>query len=146
MTTYNHSFALCTASWAGIDVKASLDSGMPITKTRTTTNFTMKPTGTGNIVRIKQTDQSGMLTCTIDYSSPAHTLLMEQLLLETVAPFVLYDGTTARRWYFINSFLVGEPDLTIGIDTAPFAWQWAFESADYQPGAESNLNLNILGT
>lgn len=143
---YDHSFALCTASWAGIDVKASLDSGMPISVARTTPGFAFKPTGSGKLIRMKATDQSGIITCTLDYSSPGHTLLMTQYKLETVSMFVLYDGATKRRWYYSNATLITEPDLTLGIDTGPFSWQWMFEAADYQPGAASNLNLNILGS
>jgi hypothetical protein len=143
---YNHSFANCTASWSGIDVKASLDSGMPISVTRTTAGNTFKPTGAGKIIKIKQTDESGLVTCTVDYSSPAYTLLMAQYLLETIAPFILYDGDTKRRWYYINSVIVTVPDLSMGIDTAPFSFQFFYEKADYQPGAASNLNLNIIGS
>jgi hypothetical protein len=143
---YSHNFGNCTAGWSGIDIKASLDAGMPINVTRTTEGNTFKPTGSGKIIKIKQTDESGLVTCTVDYSSPLYTLLMVQYKLETIAPFILYDGDTGRRWYYINSVLVTVPDLSIGIDTAPFSWQWFYEKADYQPGAESNLNLNVIGS
>ncbi len=143
---YDHSFANCTASWSGIDVKASMDSGQPIGITRTVARNTFKATGSGKLIKIRQTDESGLVTCTLDYSSPGYTLLMAQLELETIAPFILYDGNTKRRWYYLNSVLVTVPDLTMGIDTGPFSWQWMYEKADYQPGAASNLNLNIIGS
>lgn len=142
---YTHNFGNCTATWAGVDVKASLDTGMSINVTRTTARYTFKPTGAGKIIRMKQTDESGLVTCTIDYSSPAYVLLMAQIELETVAPFVLYDGDTGRRWYYLNSTLVTVPDLSMGIETGPFSWQWFYEKADFQPGAASNLNLAVVG-
>jgi hypothetical protein len=143
---YTHDFGNCTADWSGIDVKASLAAGMSIAVTRTTEGNTFKPTGAGKIIKIKQTDESGMVTCTIDYSAPAYTLLMAQYKLETIAPFVVYDGNTGRRWYYLNSVLVTVPDVSHGIDTEPFSWQWFYEKADFQPGANSNLNLNVVGS
>jgi hypothetical protein len=145
-SSYSHNFGNCTATWSGIDVKASMDAGMPINVTRTQPDQTFKPTGNGGIVVIEQTDKSGLVTCTIDYSSPAYTLLMAAHELRTVAPFVLYDGDTGRRWYFVNSTIVTAPDISIGVDTAPFSFQWFYKNAAFQPGAESNLNLNVVGS
>lgn len=143
---YKHSFSNCTATWGGIDIKSGLDIGLSITTARTGPRNTFKPTGTGKLVKIRQTDESGVLTATIDYSSPTHTLLMAQLELETIGVFVFYDGNTRRRWYAQNSVLITDPDLSIGIDTGPFAWTWMFEKLDYQPGAATNLNLNVIGS
>jgi hypothetical protein len=140
---YKHSFSNCTASWSGIDIKSGLDVGLSINTARTGPRNTFKSTGSGKLVKIRQTDESGTITCSIDYSSPTHTLLMAQLELETVAVFTIYDGDTKRRWYAQNAVLITDPDLALGVDTGPFSWMWMFEKIDYQPGAASNLNLNV---
>lgn len=143
MATYGQNFGNFTANWAGIDIKSGLDSGMPLSAVRTGPVNTIKPTGSGSIIKIKQTDNSGVITCTVDYSSPAYTLLIAQLKLETLDMFTVYDGNTQRRWYYKNAFLFNIPDLSIGIDTAPFSFTWYFEDQDYQVAA--NANLNVLG-
>lgn len=143
---YKHNFSNCTASWAGIDIKNSTDTGMSISMARAQPRHTFKTNGAGKVIKIRQPDDSGVLTCTLDWSSPAHTLLMAQIELETVAVFVLYDGNTKRRWYFQNATLVTDPDFQLGTDTAPFSWAWQFEKMDYQPGAETNINANVVGS
>lgn len=144
-TLYQHNFGNCTASWNGIDVKASMADGSPIVVARTVPEFTIKATGSGNIIRVRATDNSGMITTTIDYSSPAYTPLQAARLLEQTAVFTLYDGNTGRKWYHANAFIVTDPDVTLGIDTTPFTFAWYFTSRDFQPGATSNLNLNVVG-
>jgi hypothetical protein len=144
-TLYNHNFGNCTATWNGIDVKASLDQGSPIVVARTVPEFTIKATGSGNIIRVRATDNSGMITTTIDYSSPAYVLLQAARVLEQTAVFTLYDGNTGRKWYHQSAFIVTDPDLTLGVDTTPFTFTWFFVSRDFQAGAQSNLNLNVVG-
>lgn len=141
-----HNFHNCTASWLGIDIKSGLDAGMPISMARTGPRNTFKPTGNGKVIKIRQTDDSGTLSCIVDYSSNLNTLLMAQLELEAIGSFVLYDGNTKRRWYFLNATLVTDPDFTLGIDTSPVTWMWFYEKADYQPGATNNLTANIIGS
>lgn len=140
---YKHNFSNVTATWAGINIKAGLDVGLSIAVARTTARNTFKPTGSGKLIKIRQTDESGTLTATIDYSSPTHGLLMAQLELETVSVFTLYDGNTGRRWFYKNATLITEPDLALGVDTGPFAWAWMFESSTFQP---SNHTLNQIGS
>lgn len=138
---YKHNFTNVTASWADIDIQAGLDVGLSITAARTGPRNTFKPTGSGKLIKIKQTDNSGTLTATIDYSSPTHELLMAQLELETVAVFTLYDGNTGRRWYYKNAVLITEPDLAIGVETGPFAWAWMFESSSFTPGTPTRNQI-----
>ena len=139
----SNNFSNVTATWAGIDIKAGLDVGLSIAVARTTARNTFKPTGSGKLIKIRQTDESGTLTATIDYSSPTHGLLMAQLELETVSVFTLYDGNTGRRWFYKNATLITEPDLALGVDTGPFAWAWMFESSTFQPGDHT---LNQIGS
>jgi hypothetical protein len=143
---YKHNFGNCTANWAGVDIKNGLDVGLSITAVRTSADWTMKPIGNGKIVQIKQTDLSGAMTCTIDYSAPTYVSLMAQRVLETVSLFTLYDGDTGRTWYFNNAFITNEPDLSLGIETGPFSFVWFYESSDFQAGAPSNINLNVVGS
>lgn len=141
----NHDFHNFTASWAGIDIKSGLEAGTPISKARTTEMYTYKTTGSGELIRQRAVDDSGALTCSIDYSSKVHTLLEAQLRLETVATFVLYDGNMKRRWYFTNASLVSDPDVVIGTETTAIQWVWMFEKEDFQPGATNNIDANVVG-
>lgn len=139
-----HNFKNFSISWLGIDVKSGLDAGMSASMARTGPRHTFKPTGNGKQIRIRQTDDSGVLTCTVDYSSPLNTLLMAQLELESVGMLTIYDGNTKRRWYLLNATLVTDPDFSFGVDTSPVTWMWFYEKADYQPGA-NDLTANVIG-
>lgn len=142
---YTHSFSNCIITWAGIDIKASLDTGVSVTDAQTTPRNTFKTNGAGKLIRMVMPDRSGVLTCTIDYSSPAHALLIAELELETVGVLTLNDANTGRTWYFKNATLVTDPNLSIGTETGPFSWQWQYESKAFTQ-ALGNLNLNVVGS
>lgn len=142
--SYKHNFGNCTITWAGIDIKASVDAGMSVTDAQTVPRNAFKTTGTGKTVRMVNPDHSGVLTCTIDYSSPAHALLMVQFGLETIGVLTIYDGDMKRNWYYKNATLVTDPNLAMGVETGPFSWQWYYEDRDFVQ-ALSNLNLNVQG-
>lgn len=143
---YKHNFANCTATWAGIDIKNSTDPGMSIDVSRAEPRYTFKTNGVGKLIRTRSQNDSGTLTCTLDWSSPAHTLLMVQIELETVDLFTIYDGDTKRKWYFINATLVTDPNFQVGGETTPFSWAWQFEKMDYDPVTNININANIIGS
>ena len=108
--------------------------------------YTFKTNGVGKLIRTRSQNDSGTLTCTLDWSSPAHTLLMVQIELETVDLFTIYDGDTKRKWYFINATLVTDPNFQVGGETTPFSWAWQFEKMDYDPVTNININANIIGS
>jgi hypothetical protein len=122
-------------TWFGLDLKPGLATGQSIVEARTSQSWSMKPTGTGRIVRTFNPDHSGTLTLTVDRESGVHQDLIvlqqtDEATQNVVGVAILKDLLGGQINYYKNAYLQSQPDETYGTEGATVTWVLAFESVE----------------
>jgi hypothetical protein len=144
----NYSIDKVEISWFGLDLKPGLAQGSSITETRTSSSWSVTPTGMGRVTRSYNPDRSGQLAFVIDQTSQVHKDLQVLAALDrqarnVVGVMTIKDTTSDETFYFKNAFIMTDPNMTRGTEAATFTWVFAFEEAEYAPGA---ANANVVGS
>lgn len=147
MSTRQYSFDRVQASWATLDIKEGAAAGSNLQEARTSPNWSMKPTGTGGIVRVYNPDKSGTLTVTVDLESKLHQQLLgiaqlDEVNRNQVFPFVVTDDSSGQITTYVNAFLLGTPDESRGTEAGTVAWVWGYERKQPIP---SSGTANLVG-
>lgn len=147
MSTRQYGIDKVELTWAGLDLKEGVAVGTFLQEARTGQNWTVKPTGTGGIVRTFNPDRSGTVTVTMDQESKTHQQLNNIALLDRVGrnqvfPMVMYDTSSKETYSYINAFILGEPDEGRATESLTFAWVWGFERKEKITPAD---DANIVG-
>lgn len=122
-------------SWLGLDLKEGLAVGTAITEARNAPAFSIKPTASGKVVRVYNPDRSGTLSVIIDQESETQQNLTSIAKADAlpgtrtqVGPMVLKDAASGEEITFENAFIMQEPDMTRGTESATFTWTFGFEN------------------
>lgn len=132
-------------TWADLDFKEGLAQGTSVVEARTAPTYTVKPTGTGKVVRVYNPDRSGTVSITVDQESQLHKdlrliAIADVLNRDQVFPMLITDGSTGETFLYSNAFIQTEPDETRGTESATFTWVFMFESVRKLNGlADTNL-------
>lgn len=130
-----------------LDLKPGVADGDYFAETKGASRYTVKPTGTGKLVRIKSPQKHGMVTITMDRESEEHNTLLaivlaDDLAANLVGPLVKFDGMTGRTTIYKNAFIQTEPDEVSGTGSGTYGWVFGYEQRIVSPGPP---NSNVVG-
>jgi len=132
-------------AWYGLDLKEGIAQGTSVAEARSTAPWSMKPSGTGGVVRVWNPDESGTLTITVDQESKLHQQLWtlhqaDKLLRNVVAPLMMTDNASGEIFSYTNAFILNTPDESRGTESATFAWTFGYErKVKIAPAGDSNI-------
>lgn len=134
-------------SWAGIDLKEGAPVGTFVQEAKTAPRKTMKDTGTGKVVIVRNPSRSGQLTVTIDQESKTHQQLLAIALLDDITtqafPILRKDLNTGAKYIYENAVLLNDPDEVRGTEAATVAWVFGYERKVFIP---ADGNQNVVGS
>lgn len=135
-------------AWMGLDFKEGLATGTSISEARTVPSWSTKEKGAvPKIVRTYNPSKSGQLTVVVDQESQLHQQLKaiaqaDSLTRDQVAVMTINDASSSEVFNFRNAFIMTEPDMGRGTESATFSWVFMYESRDSAPVDELT---NLVG-
>ncbi len=138
------------AAWLGLDFKEGLAQGASITEAKTTSPWSIVPTGQGKVTRVYNPDRSGTLSVVVDQTSQLHQSLKgiaeaDRLpaTRNQVATFKITDTASGEVFDFLNAFILTDPDMIRGTEASTFTWVFGFEKRE---SPEVTTLTNLVGT
>ncbi len=133
------------ASWLTLDLKEGLAEGTMIQEAKTAPRYTMKSTGNGEVVRVRNPDRSGKLTITVDGESKLHKQLWDLMVADDLAgniagPLVMSDLSSGEVFTYVTAFICEEPDEQRGTEASTYNWVFGYTRKDKFTGdGEQNV-------
>lgn len=129
----------------GLNLKAGMSDGVPITESKTGPRQTMKSDGQGNVLFVQQQDRSGTLAISVVQEHPVHRDLQARVaiheqLKNQYGILTIVDTSMGDRYIFVSATILDDPNFSRGLDGQNFVWTFGFARRRHIPGqAATNL-------